>query len=321
MKILLTPGVYLPHQRAGSEIYLHKIAKYLQSVGHDVLCIARAINGVYEYEGITVFPCDTENWKHDNNDVWEWADLVITQLSGTYYAMNKMRIHHKKIINVAHNNGAYAQIPIRKNVYTIYNCENTKRELNYFHDSVVCPPPIFREHYKDVDRTGAKYITLINHNENKGGKILIEIAKRMPEYEFMAVQGGYYEQIYSKEPNIKYVPMVEDIRPYLAQTRILIAPSEYESYGQAQVEAMCCGIPVLTCNDNIFKEAMNGHGSHVWPRENIDGWLKAIVNLNNPILYPVWSMDAFDRASELTPEKDLENLNIWLEKINNLALK
>lgn len=319
MKILLTPGVYLPHQRAGSEIYLHKVAKYLQSVGHDVKCIARAINGTYDYEGIKVFHCDTDNWKNDNNALWNEADLVFTQLSGTPYAMNKMRIHKKKVINIAHNNGAYAQIPLRPNIYTIYNCENTAKELNYNHESFILPPPIFKEHYKDVDRTGAKYITLINHNENKGGKILIEIAKMMPEHQFMAVQGGYYEQIYSKEPNIKYVPLVEDIRPYLAQTRILIAPSEYESYGQAQVEAMCCGIPVITSNTNIFREALNMQGSLVISRDYIPQWVSMIrmvlSNYNNA------SIRSLDRAKELTPHNDLKNLTIWLEKINNLALK
>lgn len=319
MNILLTPGVYLPHQRAGSEIYLHKVAKYLQSVGHDVKCIARAINGTYDYDGIEVRHCDTDNWKNDNNGLWNEADLVFTQLSGTPYAMNKMRIHKKKVINIAHNNGAYAQIPLRPNIYTIYNCENTAKELNYNHESFILPPPIFKEHYKDVDRTGAKYITLINHNENKGGKILIEIAKRMPEHQFMAVQGGYYEQIYSKEPNIKYVPLVEDIRPYLAQTRILIAPSEYESYGQAQVEAMCCGIPVIASYVGGFIESLNDYGMFVHDRNSINDW---VFQINNCLDYYTEISDScFELAEKLTPHSDLKNLNVWLEKINNLALK
>jgi hypothetical protein len=36
MKILLSPGIYLPHQRAGSEIYLHRVVSYLMSKGHEV---------------------------------------------------------------------------------------------------------------------------------------------------------------------------------------------------------------------------------------------------------------------------------------------
>lgn len=314
MRILLTPGVYLPNQRAGSEIYLHKVAKYLLSIGHEVKCVAHCPQS-YVYEGIEVTKCIAQN-KDDNNALWDWADLVFTQLSGTPYAMNKMRNHNKKVVNFAHNNGAYAQIPIRKNVYTVYNCQNTANELGYKHDSFILPPPIFKEHYKDVDRTGAEYITLINHNENKGGRILIEIAKAMPDYKFMAVQGGYYEQIYSKEPNIKYVPLVEDIRPYLAQTRILIAPSDYESYGQAQIEAMCCGIPVIATDLPGFREAMGMAFLPVKDRSNINEWIECIK-----LTYPeTYSPQALHRVDELTPQKDLANFAIWLEKINNLAI-
>lgn len=317
MNLLLCPGVYLPHQRAGSEIYLHKLAVYLQSIGHIVNVIAHCPDGKYSFEGISVHPCNKEAWQYDNIPLWKDADLVFTQLSGTYYVMNKMRLHNKKVINLAHNNGAYAQVPLRKNVYTIYNCENTRKELNYNHEGFVCPPPVFIDHYKDVDRSNATYITLINHNENKGGKILIEIAKRMPSYQFLAVQGGYYEQVYSREPNIKYVPLVEDIRPYLAQTRIMIAPSAYESYGQAQVEALCCGIPVIATNLPGFRESLGSAGIWVYDRENIDAWINCIEQVLK-YDYPMGAPRI--RAEQLTPSTDLKNLNDWLEKINKLAI-
>jgi len=320
MNILLTPGVYLPMQRAGSEIYLHKIAKYLQLVGHDVRCISHAPNGEYEYDGIRVYKYNKENWQTDNNYLWGWADLIFTQLSGTPYALNKMRIHKKKIVNFAHNNGAYAQIPLRNNIYTIYNCENTAKELNYNHDSIVCAPPVFKEHYKDVDRKDANYITLINHNENKGGKILIEIAKHMPNHKFLAVQGGYYEQIFDRKVrNITYAPMVEDIRPYLAKTKILIAPSEYESYGQAQVEAMCCGIPVIATKLKGFEESLQDAAYFIKDRNNIVSWCDSIMAIEAE--YENCCNESLKRVDLLTPEKDLENINIWLNKISNLAIK
>jgi glycosyltransferase involved in cell wall biosynthesis len=174
------------------------------------------------------------------------------------------------------------------------------------------------EDYKDVDRTNAEYITLINHNENKGGQILIEIAKQMPERKFLAVQGGYYKQIFSKLPNIKYVPLADDIRPYLAQTKILIAPSEYESYGQAQVEAMCCGIPVIATDLPGLREAVKD-GRFVADRNNISHWVEAIKQVES--IYGLACFASTNRAYELTPKKDLSNFAIWLEKIFNLAIK
>jgi len=317
MNILLTPGIYLPHQRAGSEIYLHKVAKYLLSIGHSVKCIAHCPEP-YTYEGIEVFKQNREDWRNDNNNLWEWADVVFCQLSGTGYAMNKAKVHNKKVLSFAHNNAGYPQIPIRKNVFVVYNCENTYKELRYNQEYFILPPPVFQKEFNDVDRASAEYITLINHNENKGGKILIEIAKRLPNHKFMAVQGGYYHQVKDKfVKNIKYVPMTTDIRIYLKETKILISPSEYESYGQAQVEAMCCGIPVIATDIGGFRDAMGKHAIYIKDRNSVDEWVKAIENID----YQKQSQASIDRANELTPENDLAEFAKWLNKIHKLALK
>ena len=90
------------------------------------------------------------------------------------------------LVTFAHNNVGYPQVNIRQNVYTVYNCENTKRELNYKQLTYTLYAPINYRDYS-TDRPEAEYVTLINHNENKGGQILIEIAKRMPKTKFMAV--------------------------------------------------------------------------------------------------------------------------------------
>ncbi len=210
MKILLSPGIYLPHQRAGSEICLHRICKYLMSKGHEVKAVTRYPEN-YEYEGIEVYS-QKKDYKVCHNNLWDWADLVFCQLSGTYYAMNKQRLNAKKVINFAHNNAGYPQVNIRKNVFTVYNSEQTKKELNYLQETYVLYPPVNYRDFENVDTSKAEYITLINHNENKGGQILIEIAKRMPHHKFMAVQGGYYHQIVdAKAKNIKYVGITDDL--------------------------------------------------------------------------------------------------------------
>lgn len=314
MKILLSPGIYLPHQRAGSEICLHRICKYLMSKGHEIKAITRYPER-YIYEGIEVF-AQTKDYKHCHNDLWEWADLVFCQLSGTYYAMNKQRIFPKKVINFAHNNAGYPQVDIRKNVFTVYNCENTKRELNYKQETFVLYPPVNYRDFQHVDRSQAEYITLINHNENKGGRILIEIAKRMPNHKFMAVQGGYYHQITEKVKNIKYVGITDDISKYLAMTKLMIAPSEYESYGMAQIEALCCDIPVIASDIPGFRESLADSAVFV-PRNDIGQWVEAIRNHEE--LFK--DKKPLERAKELDPIKDLGKFEKWLLKISKLATK
>ena len=315
MNILLSPGIYLPHQRAGSEIYLHRVVKYLMSKGHQVKAVTRCPEN-YVFEGIEVYKAK-QNYKDCHNNLWDWADLVFCQLSGTYYAMNKQRIKPKKVINFAHNNVGYPQVNIRKNVFTVYNCENTKRELNYNQETYTLYAPIDYRDYQGVDRSGAEYVTLINHNENKGGKILIEIAKRMPKVKFMAVQGGYYHQITDpKVKNIHYVGITDDIRKYLAKTKVLIAPSEYESYGMAQIEALCCNIPVICSDIPGFRDSVADAGIYV-NREDIQGWVNAITNCDKIET----KKTPLERAKELEPTLELPKFEKWLKKICNLAMK
>jgi glycosyltransferase involved in cell wall biosynthesis len=315
MKILLSPGIYLPHQRAGSEICLHRTCKYLLSKGHEVKAITRYPLD-YHFERIDVY-AQKKDYKDCHNDLWNWADLVFCQLSGTYYAMNKQKLMPKKVINFTHNNAGYPQINIRKNVFTVYNTEQIKKELNYNHDSFVLHPPVDYRDFVNVDITKAEYITLINHNENKGGQILIEIAKRLPNLKFMAVQGGYYHQIYNhKIKNIKYVGITDNIKKYLAKTKLMIAPSDYDSYGMAQVEALCCNIPVIASDILGFKESLADSAVYV-KRNDIDAWVEAITNYEE--LFK--NIKPIERAKELDPINDLAKLENWLLEICKLALK
>lgn len=315
MKILLSPGIYLPHQRAGSEIYLHRVCKYLMSKGHEVKAVTRYPEN-YTYEGIEVYKM-APNYKHCNNSLWDWADLVFCQLSGTYWAMNKQRMVNKKVINFAHNNAGYPQVDIRKNCFTVYNCENTKKELNYKQESFVLYPPVNYRDFKKVNRKDAEYVTLINHNENKGGRILIEIAKRLPKVKFLAVQGGYYHQITdNKVKNIKYVGITDDISKYLAMTKLMIAPSEYESFGMAQIEALCCDIPVIASDIPGFRESLSDSAIFV-NRNNIDEWVDAVTNCTQLFA----DKKPIERAKELDPLANLAKFEKWLLKISKLALK
>ena len=315
MKILLSPGIYLPHQRAGSEIYLHRVVKYLMSKGHEVKAVTRYPQD-YSYEGIDIY-AQVKDYKICHNNLWDWADLVFCQLSGTYYAMNKQRLNAKKVINFAHNNAGYPQVNIRKNVFTVYNSEQTKKELNYLQETYVLYPPVNYRDFENVDTSKAEYITLINHNENKGGQILIEIAKRMPHHKFMAVQGGYYHQIVdAKAKNIKYVGITDDIRKYLAMTKLLISPSDYDSYGMAQIEALCCNIPVIASDIPGFRESLSDSAIFV-KRNDIDAWVEAIKNSEQ--LFK--DKKPIERAKELDPVKELAKFEKWLIKISKLAMK
>jgi glycosyltransferase involved in cell wall biosynthesis len=196
---------------------------------------------------------------------------------------------------------------------------NTIMEANYRQNIVPWPPnvaktatvrPILHESKIAItDEFKGEYITLVNANQNKGVTQFVAIADAMPERKFLAVTayyGGYADQ-HTPPPmpihnNIRWVPFEEDIRMILRQTRILLMPSYYESFGRIGVEAMYNGIPVLYSRPDPRPKTPGGssEGLHAWispvgipcTRDSINEWVDAIKLLDDETTYSTKSEDS-----------------------------
>jgi glycosyltransferase involved in cell wall biosynthesis len=84
----------------------------------------------------------------------------------------------------------------------------------------------------------------------------------------------------------------------------------------AQVEALCCNIPVIASDIPGFRESLADSAIYV-NRNNVDAWVDAIKNSEE--LFK--DKKPIDRAKELDPIKDLAKFEKWLIKISKLALK
>jgi glycosyltransferase involved in cell wall biosynthesis len=147
----------------------------------------------------------------------------------------------------------------------------------------------------------------------KGLQVLIDLAKRFPDRKFLGVK-PYYNVV--KVPtdikNIEWMDLQDDIRTILAKTKILIVPSLYESWGRVAFEAMYNGIPVLYTKPaeglNNFKSGST-EGMRDWiqdngfacNRSNLDDWIDAIHQLDDPEVYTEYS----DRAFKCTRDMDI----------------
>jgi glycosyltransferase involved in cell wall biosynthesis len=148
-------------------------------------------------------------------------------------------------------------------------------DINYY----ILNPPV--ECNKYITNTNKNYVTLINLNENKGGDILIEIAKRMPDVEFLGVEGGYYEQIIDKSvKNIIYIPHTSNMKEVYANTDILLMPSKIETWGRTASEAICSGIPVIANPTEGIKENLEEAGIYI-ERTKINEWVQTIRKLKS----------------------------------------
>ncbi len=132
----------------------------------------------------------------------------------------------------------------------------------------VIHPIINPEQYR-TEVTG-RYVTFVNPSPLKGLAIAIEVARLLPDIEFRFQETW---PLSSRErssltaaigaiPNIVLAPREEDMRKVYAQTRILLAPSQWaEGYGRIATEAQISGIPVIGSHRGGLPEAIGDGGS------------------------------------------------------------
>jgi glycosyltransferase involved in cell wall biosynthesis len=202
---------------------------------------------------------------------------------------------------------------------------NATMEPNYKKNVVPWPPnimrtavvrPLLHEYKIKIDEPfRGNCITLVNANQNKGVAQFIDMAKRMPDRQFLGVIPYYGELTLPPAPNnIEWIPFDDDIRTILKRTRVLVVPSYYESFGRIAFEAMYNGIPAVYSKPTSKSKYPGGstEGMEEWikpagipcDREKIEEWEEAIKILDDEEVYVKKSEDvrAHVRAMNLFSE-------------------
>ncbi len=304
MKILFYIHGYPPTHNAGAEWMAFDIVEFLKQ-RHDVRILTN--RPVPEFQrGVQIVEYNVLTLKQEFIN----ADIVITHLDFTAKADNICRVlgkHHlHTIVNNTFTNNLLENRPGQFSV--IYNSHYTSG-LQLNQRSTICRPPLVPERYNYIKKTGENAITLVNCWPDKGGNILVELAKLMPDRKFIGVIGGYGEQVRGNLPNLEYVTNGPNMAEIYARTGVLIQPSRYESYGKAACEAMSCGIPVVCTETPGLVEALSYAGIFV-PRD-AKAYKEAIENIDYELQLPLLEQ----RTAELVAqtETDLINLQNFLE--------
>lgn len=306
MKILYSIHLYPPKHNCGGEYYIHNLNKHLVSQGHEVRVMLHQarqhnIKVPYEYEGVEVMG----NINH--LDAYRWADVLVTHLDFTHFTVLLGSDIGKPVVHIVHNHHEYNSIMnARAGIYIVYNSNWIADKLNYNWPSVVVPPTV------DVDRFNVsenpeenEFITMINLNTNKGGRVLQKIAKIFPEKKFLAVKGSYDEQITDQPENVKVINNTPDILNVYKQTRLLLMPSQYESWGMTATEAMCSGIPVICTPTPGLSENCDYAGNYIDKRNG------EIFDENGNVLDDT---DEYDMTSLVEMIKRFDNKEFYKER-------
>lgn len=318
MNILLSIHLYPPQHNCGAEYMIHRIAKHLQKKGHSIRVLLHQANHYkivnnYVFDDIDVFPPNPNVIEN----LFNWCDCVFTHLDYTKWTISMSAIKKKPLFHLIHNSHLYPEIvDAERNQHIVYNSEWLKNLLQYKFDNFTINPPVDYKHFDSaVDPINNKYITLINLNENKGGKIFEQIARALPNKQFLGVLGSYDEQIKPNLDNLTIVPNTSYIQDVYNQTKILLMPSKYESWGMTASEAMCYGIPVICTEAEGLKENCDKAGIYVKDRESIKEWVNAIIKLDEEKEYKKASRKARNRAIEQEPNAKLDKFEYWVREM------
>lgn len=292
MKVAALVHFATPWRNAGSETVLHLMLRELVRAGHEVRCYVTDCPGHREtiYDGVHLIPLRNVSVGLAALRRWK-PEVTISHHQNAALTMrrNSGREVLGKTVYLTHNDMDVNKTPLSLNPdLVVHNSQWVRDSLQRFRspddggaasrEIVVHPPLDCERHRVGGEVPVGDALTLINLNEHKGAKIVYGLAERMHDQRFVAVLGGHGNQI--KPPrhlsNVTLVQHSPDLKPVWAQTRLLLMPSIYESYGLVGVEAGCSGIPTLANDTPGLRESLGPAGLFISERDNLDEWESAI---------------------------------------------
>ncbi|MEM7687792.1 MAG: glycosyltransferase [Pseudomonadota bacterium] len=153
-------------------------------------------------------------------------------------------------------------------------------------DACVIYPFIQLEQYRVAER-GEK-VVFINPLKRKGLRKAIDIARALPNIDFLFVGGiepsesgqECAQTAVSQLPNVEVAPFRSDMKSVYAQCKVLLVPSQWEeTYGRVINEAQVSGIPALASNIGGLPEAVDEGGVLLDPQADTRVWARELETM------------------------------------------
>jgi glycosyltransferase involved in cell wall biosynthesis len=256
-------------------VTLHLVLQALQARGHTCSVIVETADTDDVVDGIAVFGRAA---LHDAQRSVP-ADVVLAQLDAWWTGMKLAARRRRPFVYYMHIGGTPRSHLVGVPDLTLFSSRFVQRRHDWLAPSLVVHPPIVAADYA-TEPGGA--ITLVNLTEEKGADVFWALTERLPDHEFLGVRGGGPQlEPVTVPPNVEIVGPVDDMRTVYARTRVLLAPSVYESFGRVPLEAAVSGIPTIAHPAEGLREALGD--APLWvDRDDVDAWVDAVRSLDDP---------------------------------------
>lgn len=270
MTVVAVSHGYPPFWNMGGEVALHRAMSVIKG---DRAVLTKTEND-YVFEDIAVKKINIQNVLDIHADPMQ----IVEQLKGlkarVVIGQNELSLPCVlaakalgivSIVNV-HTPPKYGR-GIREAViqadYAVYNTKTAADQWGEPNAVVLHPPisPLPRE----IKNKGNAY-TLLSSLVNKGVEVVLALAKMYPDKRFIIVRSpaepthglADLEKRAALLPNVELHPRVppEEVYKYFEQTRILLVPSRYETYGMSAIEAAGYGIPSVHVDTPHVREGI-----------------------------------------------------------------
>lgn len=309
MNILyLTYGGLDKFSRGGSEISMTFLLKYL-SGNYNIYALTSHTDFVTEFR--------TKKYTEDYSITFN--NLHIKSVYGDVKRYKKLmnralkRQYEIIIFNMNYYTNVFEEFferikGLNVNIYIyIHNVEHTDKllgiELNR-NITIVFPSHTFKDEFENLGMcrqmvlypivpfynrsqniNNKKKILFVNPIVSKGVKIVIELAKILPQYNFIVYESWFkteklIEKIINKYDNICLKKHSDNIADIYKDIDVLIHPTQKkETFGRIIIEAQACGVPVIASEFAVFKEIAKNTILYVKNYNNIYEWANKIEEL------------------------------------------
>lgn len=282
MKVLTLTDLYLPFP-GGAERLIFNVARDWMRRGHRV----NVVTG-YEYpqqfDGPTVVSVatigpDPEHGAKVIHDLIEYdqPDVILTHHHYAHLYGHVMVDSGVPVVQLVLNGKRLAGAAL-----AVYISEWVKGQAGDAEpQDLVITPPAFDDVVSPTHGDAIGFIKPIPH---KGIRLVYDIARAMPERQFVILRGEWQDlEVIEHLPNVEFMEPVDDIREFYARCRMVLMPSLSEDAGSVNQEATLNGIPCLSTRVGGLAETAGGMA--FYPTEPVESWLLGIGKLDDPERY------------------------------------